>query len=101
MKLRINSCCINLLYTCKTVRGEILGNMFCLDFTDRSLADTNSQVMEPVTSYGENRRMLCNKTFCQKIPDFSPDSGFSRNFFRGFIGYNVWDYEKPNFIKIR
>ena len=35
----------------------------------------------PATSNGEYGRVLCNKTFCQKIPDFSPDSGFFRNFF--------------------
>ena len=35
-----------------------------------------------MTSTGENGRVLCNKTFCKKIPDFSPDSGFFRIFFK-------------------
>ena len=45
-----------------------------------------------MTSNGENKRVVCNKTFCQKIPDFSPDSGFFRNFFKSPWSLDhLWD----------
>ena len=40
-------------------------------------------------------RALCYKTFCQKIPDFSPDSGFFRNF---FISPWSLDYSRHNLL---
>ena len=50
-------------------------------FHGRGAANADCQVIALATSYGENQILLCNKTFCQKIPDFSPYSGFFRNFF--------------------
>ena len=67
--------CLWLRFRFVVVPRLLLRNLFYLDFIDVV------QVIVPAASNGENRRMLCNKTFCQKIPDFSPDSGFFRNFF--------------------
>ena len=57
-----------------------LRNLFCLDFTDGT-SDRSKLLVIVATSNGEYGRLFCNKTFCQKILDFSPDSGFFRNFF--------------------
>ena len=36
----------------------------------------------PYQAWTGSGRVLCYKTFCQKIPDFFPDPGFFRIFFK-------------------